>query len=130
MYIVGCFVTYLVLSIAITVWVARTLDRNGRVFVVDAFRGNAELADSVNHLLVVWCAWGWAVRLDLEDNSFRGYMIPISSVRLSSWSRTAILRELSILPHPTLCQMQNSCESCGMPREYPLASLPLNGCSP
>jgi len=44
---------YLVISVAITVWVARTLFRNGRIFLVDAFRGNAELADSVNRLLVV-----------------------------------------------------------------------------
>ncbi|MEM6822710.1 MAG: hypothetical protein AAF558_12320 [Verrucomicrobiota bacterium] len=36
-----------------TVWVAQTLHKNGRVFLIDAFRGNAELADSVNHLLVV-----------------------------------------------------------------------------
>jgi hypothetical protein len=35
------------------VLVARTLHKNGRVFLVDAFHGNAELADSVNHLLVV-----------------------------------------------------------------------------
>ena len=34
-------------------WVARTLHRSGRVFLVDAFHGNQELADSVNHLLVV-----------------------------------------------------------------------------
>ena len=38
---------------ALTVWVARTLHRNGRLFLVDVFRGNEELADSVNHLLVV-----------------------------------------------------------------------------
>ncbi len=44
---------YLVISVAITVWVARTLFRNGRVFLVDAFGGKLELADSVNHLLVV-----------------------------------------------------------------------------
>ncbi len=44
---------YLVVSIALTVWVARTLHHNGRVFLVDAFRGNEGLADSVNHLLVV-----------------------------------------------------------------------------
>ena len=44
---------YLALSIALTVWVARTLHRNGRVFLIDAFRGNTDLADSVNHLLVV-----------------------------------------------------------------------------
>jgi hypothetical protein len=53
MYIIGCYATYLLMSLAVTVWVARTLHKNGRVFLVDAFHGNAELADSVNHLLVV-----------------------------------------------------------------------------
>ena len=37
----------------LTIWVARTLHRNGRIFLVDAFHGNEALADSVNHLLVV-----------------------------------------------------------------------------
>jgi len=53
MYIVGCYMSYLLISLAVTIWVARTLYKNGRVFLVDAFHGNAELADSVNHLLVV-----------------------------------------------------------------------------
>jgi len=53
MYIVGCYVSYLLISLAVTIWVARTLHKNGRVFLVDAFHGNTELADSVNHLLVV-----------------------------------------------------------------------------
>lgn len=44
---------YVLVSVAMTVWVARTLFRNGRVFLVDAFRGNEPLADSVNRLLVV-----------------------------------------------------------------------------
>lgn len=44
---------YLAISASMTVWVARTLFRHGRPFLVDAFRGNEELADSVNHLLVV-----------------------------------------------------------------------------
>src|SRR5678815_3041978 len=44
---------YLGISIALTIWVARTLHRNGRVFLVDCFHGNTHLADSVNHLLVV-----------------------------------------------------------------------------
>ena len=48
-----CYSSYLIITIALTVWVARTLQRSGRVFLVDAFRGNEELADSVNHLLVV-----------------------------------------------------------------------------
>jgi hypothetical protein len=53
MYIVVCYLTYLAVSLAVTVWVARTLHQNGRSFLVDAFHGKTELADSVNHLLVV-----------------------------------------------------------------------------
>jgi hypothetical protein len=47
------YFSYLAISIGLTVWVARTLHKNGRVFLVDAFHGNEQLADSVNHLLVV-----------------------------------------------------------------------------
>jgi len=47
------YLIYLTISIALTVWVARTLHKNGRVFLVDVFHGNEPLADSVNHLLVV-----------------------------------------------------------------------------
>ena len=47
------YLIYLALSIALTVWVGRTLHKNGRVFLVDVFHGNETLADSVNHLLVV-----------------------------------------------------------------------------
>ncbi len=53
MYIVHAHLAYLIASVAFTVWVARTLHKNGRVFLVDAFQGNELLADSVNHLLVV-----------------------------------------------------------------------------
>ena len=51
--VVVSYCVYLAISIAVTIWVARTLHKNGRVFLVDAFHGNKELADSVNHLLVV-----------------------------------------------------------------------------
>ncbi|HEU0040243.1 MAG TPA: hypothetical protein VFR76_13325 [Verrucomicrobiae bacterium] len=47
------YVVYLIISICLTIWVARTLHKNGRVFLVDSFLGNEQLADSVNHLLVV-----------------------------------------------------------------------------
>jgi hypothetical protein len=47
------YVVYLAISICLTIWVARTLHKNGRVFLVDSFLGNEQLADSVNHLLVV-----------------------------------------------------------------------------
>ncbi len=47
------YLMYICISVALTVWVARTLHKNGRVFLVDVFQGNESLADSVNHLLVV-----------------------------------------------------------------------------
>jgi hypothetical protein len=53
MYIVVSYAVYLAVSLLVTIWVASTLYKNGRIFLVDAFHGNAELADSVNHLLVV-----------------------------------------------------------------------------
>jgi len=52
-YTVATYGVYLATSIALTVWVAATLHRNGRIFLVDTFNGNEKLADSVNHLLVV-----------------------------------------------------------------------------
>ncbi len=51
--VVVTYLTYLGISIALTIWVAHTLHKNGRVFLVDVFHGNEQLADSVNHLLVV-----------------------------------------------------------------------------
>jgi hypothetical protein len=50
---VWTYLAYLLISVALTVWVARTLHKNGRIFLVDSFLGNEALADSVNHLLVV-----------------------------------------------------------------------------
>ena len=47
------YLIYLGISIGLTIWVAQTLFKNGRVFLVDVFAGNEKLADSVNHLLVV-----------------------------------------------------------------------------
>ncbi|MDB6019266.1 MAG: hypothetical protein JWR19_3755 [Pedosphaera sp.] len=50
---VWTYLAYLAVSVALTVWVAKTLHKNGRIFLVDNFLGNEALADSVNHLLVV-----------------------------------------------------------------------------
>ena len=47
------YALYLMLAIPLTIWVARTLHKNGRVFLVECFHGKEDLADSVNHLLVV-----------------------------------------------------------------------------
>lgn len=47
------YVLYLAIAVPLTIWVGSTLSRNGRVFLVDVFDGNDELAQAVNKLLVV-----------------------------------------------------------------------------
>ncbi len=51
--VVWTYAAYIILSVLLTVWVAQTLHKNGRVFLVEVFHGDESLADSVNHLLVV-----------------------------------------------------------------------------
>jgi hypothetical protein len=52
-YTIYSYAAYLPISVLLTIWVARTLHRNGRIFLIDAFHGDEKRADSVNHLLVV-----------------------------------------------------------------------------
>lgn len=47
------YAAYIIISVLLTIWVARTLHKNGRVFLIEVFGGDESLADSVNHLLVV-----------------------------------------------------------------------------
>jgi hypothetical protein len=50
---VGTYVVYLLITVPLTIWVASTLSRNGRVFLEDVFAGDERLAHAVNRLLVV-----------------------------------------------------------------------------
>lgn len=47
------YALYMLVTVTVTIWVARTLFRNGKIFLIDIFHGNKELADAVNNLLVV-----------------------------------------------------------------------------
>jgi len=49
----GAYAVYLLVSVAFTVWVAHTLHRHGRAFLVETFHGREKLADAVNGMLVV-----------------------------------------------------------------------------
>lgn len=51
--VVVTYLAYTATSLALTRWVARTLFRNGAVFLVDVFGGDERMAKAVNHLLVV-----------------------------------------------------------------------------
>jgi hypothetical protein len=42
--VVTTYISYVVISVVLTVWVAQTLHKNGRVFLVDVFNGNEALS--------------------------------------------------------------------------------------
>ncbi|MBL0053621.1 MAG: hypothetical protein IPP29_20060 [Bacteroidetes bacterium] len=52
-YIVVYYSLYFFLTVIVTVYVATTLFKNGRMFLIDIFHGDQPLADSVNKLLLV-----------------------------------------------------------------------------
>lgn len=47
------YLLYLALTVPLTIWVARALQRHGDVFLVDVFHGDDRLARAVNQLLVI-----------------------------------------------------------------------------
>lgn len=47
------YITYISISVAITVFVSRTLSKNGLPWLIEGFAGNETLARSTNHMLVV-----------------------------------------------------------------------------
>jgi hypothetical protein len=51
--LVSVYAVYAVVSVGLTIWLARTLFRNGAVFLRQVFRDEPDLADAVNRLLVV-----------------------------------------------------------------------------
>ena len=51
-YLLITYLAYLIISVLLTIWVARTLFRNGKVFLFDIFHGNDQLATAVNNLLL------------------------------------------------------------------------------
>jgi hypothetical protein len=51
--IVLAYLVYLPVALGLTLYVARTLFRNARVFMLDIFRGKEDIADSTNRLFEV-----------------------------------------------------------------------------
>jgi hypothetical protein len=52
-YLVPVYGVYSVISVSLTVWIARTLFKNGAVFLEEVFADNPRMAEAVNRLLVV-----------------------------------------------------------------------------
>ena len=51
--IILAYLVYLPVALGLTLYVARTLFRNARVFMLDIFRGKEDIADSTNRLFEV-----------------------------------------------------------------------------
>jgi predicted PurR-regulated permease PerM len=69
--IILAYLVYLPIALGLTLYVARTLFRNARVFMLDIFRGKADIADSTNRLFEVGfylVNMGFALKI-LEINS-------------------------------------------------------------
>jgi hypothetical protein len=52
-WLTASYLTYLAVTVPLTIWVARTLSTNGQVFLEDVFTDNVALAEAINKLLVV-----------------------------------------------------------------------------
>jgi predicted PurR-regulated permease PerM len=68
------YLIYLPVVIGLTLYVARTLFRNGRVFMLDIFKGKADIADATNKLFEVGFYLiniGFALRI-MQVNGFWG----------------------------------------------------------
>lgn len=51
--LVSVYLAYLVICVGLTLWAGRVLQENGRVFLLDHFKGSAEMADGLNRLLIM-----------------------------------------------------------------------------
>jgi hypothetical protein len=51
--LISIYVVYAVASLGLTIWLARTLFKNGEAFLEDVFADNPRIAGAVNRLLVV-----------------------------------------------------------------------------
>ena len=115
---VRMYLLYLIISVVTTVWVARTLSKNGLVFLVDAFHGNRELANSVNHLLVVGFYLinvgfvALALQSSARPNSFRELL------EILSWKQGMVLITLGVM-HFMNIAIFNKMRNRGLTRQMP-----------
>ena len=52
-YLVPVYAIYVIVAVALIVWLARTLFHNGEVFLADVFEDDPRMAHAVNRLLVI-----------------------------------------------------------------------------
>ena len=87
------YTIYILISVALTIWVARTLFKNGILFLEDAF-SDKEIAKAVNHLLLVGF---YLVNLGIVLLYLRDYLKPTDAVQAIEYLSTKIGTVLLVL---------------------------------
>ena len=125
--IVWTYIVYIALSIPLTIWVAQTLHKNGRIFLIDSFRGNERLADSVNHLLVVGF---YLINIGYVALALKERIAP-TDVRevLETVSRKigAVMLVLGVNSYHTVLVIEHGCGSSGSVVAKTVFSASVNG---
>lgn len=52
-YLITTYTAYILITILLTMWVGKTLFKNGRIFLLEIFNRDEEITDSINHLLLI-----------------------------------------------------------------------------
>jgi hypothetical protein len=92
-YLIPVYAAYAVISVGLTVWIARTLFKHGAVFLEDVFKDAPRMADAVNRLLVVGfylVNLGYASLLLKADGSGSA----VQAVEVLSWKLGLLLLSL------------------------------------
>ncbi len=95
-YLVPVYATYAAISVALTVYLARTLARNGAVFLDDVFKETPKLAEAVNKLLVVGfylVNLGYAALIMKSDPADTS----VAAVEVLAWKLGALLMSLAFM---------------------------------
>ncbi len=146
-FLVPVYGAYALVSVTLTIFLARTLFKNGAVFLEDVFKDTPKMADAVNHLLVVGfylLNLGYA-SLIMKAN---GGTTVIAAVEVLAWKLGALLMSLgvmhflnmylfyrirrrariAVLPPPVAPQMRLPNGSGGQP--FPNAAEPVHAWRP
>ena len=95
-YLVPVYASYAATTLALTVYLARTLSRHGAVFLEDVFKDHPKLGESVNKLLVVGfylVNLGYAALIMKAD----GAETSVAAVEVLAWKLGALLMSLAFM---------------------------------
>src|SRR5580692_2059949 len=95
-YLIPVYGAYAVITVTLTVWLARTLFTNGAVFLETVFEDEPKMADAVNRLLVVGFYLfnlGYAALIMKADRGDTA----IAAVEVLAWKLGALLLSLGVM---------------------------------